>query len=176
LSVVWTRLNCPGGTATRLASARAKQHDAALCRCIDPCCATNCQLHRLGAGEPAERVEIEESKPRPHICANAPNGEERGAWAERLLSDCGCGPMNLSACLPFGECVNVARGVQGKQATSYCTSTGVRAGTACRNIAGYRNAKCKAQEAVVLRLVRDAVPNHRTGVSEGVCLGRARRM
>jgi hypothetical protein len=94
----------------------------------------------------------------------------------RLLSDCGCGPMNLSACLPFGECVNVARGVQGKQATSYCTSTGVRAGTACRNIAGYRNAKCKAQEAVVLRLVRDAVPNHRTGVSEGVCLGRARRM
>ena len=39
----------------------------------------------------------EESKPRPHICAN---GEERGAWAERLLSDCGCGPMNLSACLP----------------------------------------------------------------------------
>jgi hypothetical protein len=125
---------------------------------------------------PAERVEIEESKPRPHICANAPNGEERGAWAKRLLSDCGCGPMNLSACLLFGEYVNVARGVQGKQATSYCTSTGVRAGTACRNIAGYRNAKCKAQEAVVLRLVRDAVPNHRTGVSEGVCLGRARRM
>lgn len=28
---------------------------------------------------PAERVEIEESKPRPHICAN---GKERGAWAE----------------------------------------------------------------------------------------------
>ena len=115
----------------------------------------------------------EESKPRPHICAN---GEERGAWAERLLSDCGCGPMDPSVCLPLGECVSVARGVQGKQATSYCTSTGVRAGTACRNIAGYRNAKCKAQEAVVLRLVRDAVPNHRTGVSEGVCLGRARRM
>ena len=65
----------------------------------------------------------------------------------------------------------MARGVPGKQATKLSAQAYVQ--DAYRKIVGYRN--CRAQ-AVVLRLVRDAVPNHRTGVGDGVCLGQACRM
>ena len=177
--VVWTRLTAWPDLAAQqrdpsLACVRT-QCSTCICRCIHA-------VQRLAAARAGIVWEAQAAcAPRkwrlrnqnPALIFVLTASEELGQ--RRLLSDCGCGPMNLSTCPALWrawECgARRARQDSEQASNKLCAQAYVQEA----KVVNRRLSKCKAQ-AVVLRLVRDAVPNHRTGISEGVCLGRARRM
>jgi len=171
VSAVWTRLTARQRDYCR-ACVRAKQHDAALCRRIHAtakahaveqmcsCLRARASFGSRAACRPSEwRLRNQNPALQPsNICAKMPLTSRSEELRQRVLSDCGCGPMSQ----PFAR-VGVWREAcqASKQQSNEAIRTGVRAARISQNrgLSRLQSSSCR----VATRERRCTEPSHRRG-------------